>query len=409
MVVPIHGRSCAAREMAVEARDGPSAMKQRGRLFATVAVALACACGVPAGTPAGGTPVVAGVDAARLVGRFDVRGPRSARFAWSGSTFEVRFVGGALAARLTAPAPPSHAVEERSTAYAVSVDGAPPRTLEVVGDDVRVVLARDVDPRRAHTVRVVREAEASAGVHDLRGFELPEGGRFLPVPRRRLSLEVVGDSITCGYGVLGRDAHCPFTYATERATSAYGALVGEALDADVTTLCWSGRGVRRNYDGTTEETMPVLFGRALPEPPGIVPWSFADPPPDAVIVALGTNDFLSPKATAEDLPALEDAYAAFLARVREARPRARVVVLTSPMLAPEPSRKFGPTPLRALAGELFRRVVARRHGAGDDAVDLVDVGWQGDRVGCDFHPAAAVHRAMAQVVAAHLRTVLGSR
>lgn len=346
---------------------------------------------------------------ARLVGRFDVRGPRSARFAWSGSTFEVRFVGSAVAVRVTAPTPPPHAVAERSTAYAVSVDGAPAQPLDVAGTDVRVVLARDLDAGRAHTVRVVREAEASAGVHELRGFELPDGGRFLAVPRRRFALEFVGDSITCGYGVLGKDAHCPFTYATERATAAYGALVGEDLDADVTTLCWSGRGVRRNYDGTTDETMPVLFGRALPEPPGIVPWSFADPPPAAVVVALGTNDFLSPKANAADLPALEDAYAAFLGRVREARPRARVVVLTSPMLAPEPSPKFGSKPLRAVAGELFRRVVARRHDAGDASVDLVDVGWQGDRVGCDFHPAASVHRAMAATVAAHLRTVLGSR
>jgi lysophospholipase L1-like esterase len=268
------------------------------------------------------------------------------------------------------------------TAYAVRVDDRPPSTLDVSSARERYDLASGLDPATPHVVRVMREAEAFAGVHELLDVELGPGGRLLPPRAPSLRIEVVGDSITCGYGVLGESERCPFSYATERASAAYGARLGKALDADVTTVCWSGRGVLRNYDGSTIGTMPELYELAIPaDPPA--PWSFAAAPrADAVVIGLGTNDFLGGAGRPLDLDAFEEAFVRFLGRVRDREPNAFVFVTTSPMLKAEP--------VQELARARLQRVVTRRSEAGDHRIELVvlDGDATAQNHGCDSHPNA---------------------
>jgi lysophospholipase L1-like esterase len=372
-------------------------------IYVAITAAVACACGARART-CGGAPPPAAAPPIRLVGRFDppspVAGasdPRAFRFAWSGSSFVVRFVGTGVAMRLRAAPLEPHVVvidgkpvtlDEKTTAYAVRVDDRPPVTIEVSHEHERYDLAVGLDPHAPHEVQVTREAEAFAGVHELLGVDLAAGGQFLPVPARRFRLEVVGDSISCGYGVIGKDEHCPFTYATERASEAYGARLGRALDADVTTVCWSGRGVLRNYDGSTTGTMPELFERTLPaEPPS--PWSFsAAPAPDAVVVNLGTNDFLGGAGRPLDLAAFEEAYVRFARRIRELYPNAFVFVTTSPMLKAE---------VHDVARTRLEHVVARRTSEGDTRIELIPFEPEATNAhwGCDSHPDAEMNGRMA--------------
>jgi lysophospholipase L1-like esterase len=337
----------------------------------------------------------------RLIGRFDppafdVRRP--ARFAWSGSSFEVRFTGSALTMRLRA------AALDPATPYSVRVDGRAPVVLDVSSTRERYELAAGLDPAQPHEVVVTREAEANAGVHELLGVDLAPDGRFLPARERRLRIEVIGDSITCGYGVLGADAHCGFTYATERASEAYAARLGRALDADVTTVCWSGRGIVRNYDGSTTGTMPELFERTLPGAPP-VSWTFATaPPPDAVVINLGTNDFLGGEGQPLDLAAFEDAYVRFARRVREVYPRAALLVTTSPMLHAEPTPSGAGT-VKELARTRLENVVARRSAEGDKQIELIQLDDASAHWGCNYHPDVAMNVA----IAARLEPVIRAR
>ncbi len=378
-------------------------------LFAPILALLVAGCGASARSCGGSGTAASEAGAAtppsvRLIGRFDPPGAeapvdgRAVRFAWSGSSFEVRFTGSSIAMRLRAAPLEPHTVvvdgkgvemAERSTGYSVRVDDRPPVNLEVSSDRERYELASQLDPGAPHVVRVTREAEAFAGVHELRGVELGPGGRFLPPRAASLRIEVVGDSITCGYGVLGANERCPFTYATERASSAYGARLGQALGADVTTVCWSGRGVVRNYDGSSVGTMPELYELAIPGDPPVA-WSFGSAPrADAVVVSLGTNDFLGGAGRPLDLAAFEEAYVRFLRRVREREPTAWIFVTTSPMLKAEPSPS-GPGTVQELARGRLDRVVARRTEEGDRRIELVPL--DGDATaqnrGCDSHPNA---------------------
>jgi lysophospholipase L1-like esterase len=390
------GRHSSAVPGRIRAASAALPTRSRGVLAVAAALALA-ACGARVTAPSGARAEP------RLVGRFDRGDPAGPRFAWSGSTLELRFRGQGLAVRLRAAPLPDKKVTEATTAYAVLLDGRPMPDLAVHPGEGRYVVADGLDASRSHTVALTREAEAWAGVHQLLAVEVAGGELLAPPPPRAAPIEVVGDSISCGYGALGAEASCPFSFATERASAAFPALVGRALDRDVVTVCWSGRGVLRNWDGSASGAMPELYLRAIPEP--AVAFDFArEPEPAVVITALGTNDFLGGSEPI-DPAAFEAAYAAFLAKVRALRPHAWILVAESPMLPPEPVEGRGD--LRAAARRSLERVVASRAAAGDGRVELLPLPWQGDRRGCDHHPNAAMHRELAARVGAAVRAKLG--
>lgn len=321
----------------------------------------------------------------------------------------ARFRGSAIAVRIrAAPVPPltkGEPVTERVTPYTVAVDGQR-RVIEVGDGAQRYEIARGLDSQREHEVTLVREAEAMAGVHQFLGFEV-DGEMLEPPSARPYAIEIIGDSITCGYGVLGTRKDCPFSYATERASLAYGALAAELVDADLTTVCWSGLGVVRNYDGTRAPTMPELFEEALPRSAEASPWFAGNHArhPDVVVVALGTNDMDESTKTRLDLGAFESRYASFLQRVREVYPSSWVFVAQSPALPPEPM-PAGPGLVRDFARGAFTRVVESRQRSGDTRVAFLELPWAGDRLGCDWHPNAEMHRVLAEHLVDALRPKL---
>ncbi|MDB4940922.1 MAG: Endoglucanase precursor [Labilithrix sp.] len=284
----------------------------------------------------------------------------------------------------------------------VFVDDRPPRVVEVTPGQERYELAKGLAPDRPHAFRMVREAEAFAGVHEVLGVDLAPGAVFLP-DKPRARLEIIGDSISAGYGVIG-EPPCHFSFDTERVTEAYGALLGRALEADVTTIAWSGKGAYRSFDGTTAEAMPALFEQAIPRidgPPDTpaVRWAFSSAPPaDAVIVALGTNDFMGGGGKPLDGAAFEDAVAKLAQRLREVYPAAPLFLVTSPMLPAGP--------LADEARARLEHVVSRRTSAGDAHVELVVLPAEAPHWGCDHHPDRALNARIASALLPRLRSAL---
>lgn len=387
-------------------------MVRRAILVLCVLVASACHS-APAAAPSSDAD---GIRSVRYVGRFDWNDPAGPRYAWSGATMRARFRGSSIAFRVRAAPVPSltkgEPARERATPYTAIIDGVK-KTIPVGDASERYELARGLDPDRVHEASLTREAEAMAGVHQFLGFEV-EGKILPPPPPRRYAIEIVGDSITCGYGILGADKSCSFSYETERASTAFGVLAGEMVDADVRLVCWSGFGVIRNYDRTSTPTMPELFERALPESSS-APWFGTREPgpdptarrtPDVVVVALGTNDFQESSKTALDLQAFRTRFESFLARVRAVYGSAWILVTESPLLGPDPTPS-GPGTVREVAHRALANIVLARRSAGDTRVELLELPWAGDRLGCDWHPNAEMHRILAAELARALRTKLG--
>ena len=90
-----------------------------------------------------------------------------------------------------------------------------------------------------HVVELYRRTEASQGEAQFLGFDFGSGKLLSPPAAKARRIELVGDSISCGYGDEGANQSCPFTADTENHYLSYGALAARAVDAELITVAWS--------------------------------------------------------------------------------------------------------------------------------------------------------------------------
>jgi len=92
-----------------------------------------------------------------------------------------------------------------------------------------------------------------------------------PTSKKPLHIEFVGDSITCAYGVEGKDQYEDFKTTTENFLKSYAYLTAQKLDADYSTACYSGYGVVSSYssDGVrrTDGIMSEHYDNAAAKSP----------------------------------------------------------------------------------------------------------------------------------------------
>lgn len=293
----------------------------------------------------------------------------------------VRFRGTGLAVTLDDPA----------RYYSVVVDGQVGPRLATSSGEQEYVLAAGL-PDAEHLVELYRRTEGSYG--STRFISVRIDGELLPPPVVSRRIEVLGDSITCGYGNEGPDQYCNFSAETENHYLTYAALAARALGAELSTIAWSGKGVVYNYGTNVDEPLPELHRRALPRDPASLldlRWQ-----PDVVLINLGTNDF----STGGDPPQalFVSAYTGLLEALRADYPGALILSTVAPKL-------FGDDQVRAET--YIQAAVADRVGQGDARVKQVDISTASTGFGCDGHPSLATHRAMSERLVSVLKQELG--
>lgn len=312
-------------------------------------------------------------DPSRWLGQVD---EDSRRFGWPGSGFEIGFTGQNLSVVLEDSGANSLVVEEPRGL----------RRIDLQSGRHDYLLAANYPPG-THIFRLSRRTEGLFGPTTF--IKASADGEFLALKPRERSVAVIGDSVAAGYGIEGKDPSCAFSGDTENQYLTYGALAARALDADLITLAASGRGVARNFEGGTTDTMPQIFARKVPTDPSATEQNVLAGV-DVIVISLGTNDF-----TGGNRPDnFVDAYAAFLATIRLSNPRARIYLATGPMLGGEDAAAH----LSAV------RTVADVAGG---AVKLLSFAVEAQGFGCDWHPNTATHQQMAQILIAALHADLG--
>jgi lysophospholipase L1-like esterase len=278
--------------------------------------------------------------------------------------------------------------------FTVVVDGQVNATLKAQAGSHAYVLAQGLAPGR-HEVEVYRRTEADQGVTTFEGFDFGAQGTLLapPAPKAR-RLEVIGDSISCGYGNEGADTSCGFSPDTENHYLTYGAIAARSLGAELTTVAWSGKGVVNNYNTDTTDPMPSLYNRVLPGDASSV-WDFSVKP-HAVIINLGTNDFSTDgDPTTEQF---RDGYMGLVEQVRAGAPDAFILCTVGNMLTD--------ADLDAARAGIHAAVDAIK-GAGDDKIAAWDMDIPNDDPGCNWHPKVATHELIAAALVTQLEQHLG--
>jgi len=145
---------------------------------------------------------------------------------------------------------------------------------------------------RENLLRVFFELEPSfngavnGGHFSVHGFGL-DGGASLTAPytlSRRL--EIVGDSISAGYGAMGVVGNCPVMDWSSSNYATYDHAICEFFQANCSIVAWSGKGMYENCCDEGE-TMPSYYLQTFGGRPYSTDWQFTDFIPDAMLINLG--------------------------------------------------------------------------------------------------------------------------
>lgn len=324
----------------------------------------------------------------RYSGRFDWGDPAGPRCSWSGSSVRIRFKGTAL--NVVLQAYPG----EGMNFWQVVVDGEPSGVLSVEDGEHLYGVVCGL-PEGEHLVELSKRTEFRLGTTQIRGFQLSAGGEILPLEERVRGIEVIGDSISCGYGNEATKKEEPFTAATENGWAAYGAAAAREMDADYVCVAWSGKKL------WPDNSIIEHYGRVL-SLPETSEWDFSSWQPDVVVINLGTNDFYA--ANPEERGWIA-AYKELLARIRKNYPEAWIYCAVGPMLGDWPEDRKPGRAIRSYLNKLMEQSAL----SGIEKIRLIDFGLQNieDSPGADWHPGLKTHRLMAEQLKDALRKDLG--
>ncbi len=314
-------------------------------------------------------------------GRFDLRDAKGPKFQWSHSMVTLRFRGTDLQVKLA---------DSKENFYQVIVDGKDAGVLTTTKGDNVLDLARGLKDDE-HQVSLVRRTEAFVGTSQFLGFYLNAGGSLLEPVRPAHKIEVIGDSISCGYGNESKNEKEHYAPKTENAYMTYGALAARTVNAEYVCIAWSGKKM------SPDNTLPELYDLTLPQDKSSS-WDFSKWTPDVVLINLATNDFGKVTPDPEKWPA---DYVAFVQRVRKNYPNAMIYLASGTMM-------YGAK--LATLKEYMDRIQKELTSKGDTKIRVIHFGTQNqqrDGLGGDWHPNLKTHGLMAKKFADALQADLG--
>ena len=225
--------------------------------------------------------------------------------------------------------------------FEVRLDGEKVLDRRLTDRETAVTVFEGTEKRDAE-VRLIKLSECTQSLMALRG--IVTDGETAPLPDRPLRMEFIGDSITCGYGVEGKDVDAPFTTAAENAGKAFAFLAAEALNADAVLTSFSGYGivsgytenpavrnedelVTKYYEKEGRNSFRLPSGRRIQD----IPRDFSAFQPAYIVMNLGTNDLSWCGEDRERGQLFVREYRAFLKTVRKHNPAARILCILGVM------------------------------------------------------------------------------
>ncbi len=182
------------------------------------------------------------------------------------------------------------------------------------------------------TVKVIKLSESrKSAVLKVEGIILDKEARIYPTDNRKVRIEFIGDSMTCGYGVEDCNPENSYKVSTQNALKAYPFLTAEETRADFQVVAYSGYGLLTGFgkeEKCPEETVPEYYERIAKLEDGTVydKWDFSNDHPDIVVINLGTND-MGYCNTPDKKSEFYYAYIEFIKSVRRSHPYAEILCM----------------------------------------------------------------------------------
>lgn len=340
-----------------------------------------------------------------IIGRYNHTND-TLQFNWPSTAFIFTFTGSAAAIELSG-------FEFEELYYDVYINHEFSTVIKQTPSQSKYQLCKDL-PMGQHTVSIRRRTEAFAGISEVKAIYLQEDGILKsPWTQKNKHIIFIGDSITCGYGVETNNPETAFQLSTENSNKSFAAVAANKLNAEYTIIAESGRGLTRNYDKTTNRTLPKLYPIAVPAntDSGIASeWDFSKDSPDVICINIGTNDF------AVDPPLKENfvqTYIDFVIALNQYHKKSspKMVLVCGPLIInywpenPATGKPFRSLDIYKEYLNKIRKVLQNEHNINISICELSSVDRQ-KGYGADFHPNQWQHKKNGEELAAHIQSIM---
>lgn len=257
-------------------------------------------------------------------------------------------------------------------------------------------------------IRIMKLSESPMSVMGIAPLEIGDMDWIQPTEKKAHMVEIIGDSITCGYGVDDEDPLHHFKTETEDVTKSYSHKTVTALGADYSMVSASGYGIISGYTDNPEkrneaEIIPPYYeslGYSRDKfncdvVPHEVKWDFSTRQPDLVILNLGTNDDSFCQDDVTKQTEYRDRYIEFVQVIRKNNPKATILCVLGLMGA----RLF---PVIQDGVELYKQKT------GDENIATFQLPEQDASKGyaADYHPIEQAHKIATQALVPAIKELM---
>jgi len=262
-------------------------------------------------------------------GRYSINNAENLELISSAAHFGFSFEG--KECRLYASVPS----EKEHNYLQYELDGVYQKRIRIEGNSKEPIVLHAFTEGK-HTIWIYKATEAHTGPITIQSIVAKnltsiQKNKSLPL------IEFIGNSITCGAAADTSEVPCGAGkyHDQHNAYLAYGPRVARALNADFILSSVSGIGIYRNWN-SDGPTMPQVYEKVDFQNTTSKLWNFTESIPQIVSIALGTNDFSTGDGENPRLPfdtiKFQDNYVMFIQLVKSKYPKAKIALLSSPMV-----------------------------------------------------------------------------
>lgn len=273
----------------------------------------------------------------------------------AGTGFEISFKGQNLSLEMVAAS--------TTVLLDIFIDGGECQTIKLTRNG-SVKIAKDLDDGN-HTIRVLKASSTATGAIYISDI-ITDGTILKPSKEYKIDIEFIGDSITCGAGILVEASEEP-KFINSDVCKAYSYICASMLDASFSMVATEGICTKATkyvvINAIDMYKCYSLNNRAS--------FSF-NTHPDIVVIDMGANDASVLASDANYLESFSNAYLELVMLVRDKHPDAYIVCI------------YGHTWSNEQIRSSILKVVSDLNSIGDNKVSYFQV--SADKGGAGGHP-----------------------
>lgn len=205
----------------------------------------------------------------------------------------------------------------------------------IIDEESTVKVFESEEPQKVK-VTIVKLSESTKSTLGIKDIKTDKNGEVKKTEKKSKSIEFIGDSITCGYGVEDEDSSHSFKTSTENVMRGYAYKTAKELEADLSITSYSGYGIVSGYSEIGVKNSEELVSKYYDKigysygafnselKPEDIAWDFNRYEPDLVVINLGTNDTNFCNSD-ENKAEFVKAYIDFIKEVREKNPNSKIL------------------------------------------------------------------------------------